>query len=364
MTTAENIISEVKEARKEIKTDHYNMSVGEIVNLYVEEDISLNPAYQRLFRWDDEQKTKFIESLILGFPIPPLFVSQEESGHWDIVDGVQRISTILQLTGELRGMEPLTLTFCNYIPSLEGSTWQSLPKEIQRLVKRAKLSINIILTENSVTAQYEVFQRLNTGGLHLSDQEIRNCLIIMSDSDFYESINIFKEEPSLVKTTPITEDKFKEEYRMEIVLRYLIAKAGLTDFNKYKIHSLHVKDFIDKETIVLTQSNGYDLNKELSELKIYLEFLAERLGSETFVKYVEEKEVFEGRFSLQIFEAMLPGLATYFDKVKGFTPEELKQVVIGICKNPKFKAATARGQKALVRFKLLTELSFEYFEAI
>ena len=70
-----------------------NFSVGEIVNLYRDKEIDLEPAFQRLFRWSTEQQTKFIESLLLGYPVPAIFVYQKEDGIWEVIDGVQRISS-------------------------------------------------------------------------------------------------------------------------------------------------------------------------------------------------------------------------------------------------------------------------------
>ena len=109
MDKLEKLRKELKEARKFIKTDSYSMSIGEIINLYRDKELILNPAFQRLFRWNDEQKTKFIESILIGIPIPQIFVAQQAGGIWSIVDGVQRISTLLQLTGNLDYKEPLIL---------------------------------------------------------------------------------------------------------------------------------------------------------------------------------------------------------------------------------------------------------------
>tara|TARA_R110000803_G_scaffold105463_3_gene173642 strand:- start:1946 stop:3043 length:1098 start_codon:yes stop_codon:yes gene_type:complete len=358
------IITEVNNARKDIKSDFYNMSVGEISNLYKEKEIILNPAYQRLYRWNDEQKTNFVESLILGFPIPPIFVAQQQDGTWDLVDGVQRISTVLQMMGILQGYSPLKLTSCKYIPSMEECTWDTLPMEVKRLIKRARLSVNIILTENSITAQYEVFQRLNTGGLHLSDQEIRNCLIIMSDETFYDAVNEFKATESFVSLTPITKDKFKEEYRMELIIRYLVAKARKTDFENYKLHKTHVRDFLDAESLKLINDSDYSVNEELTLLNNILTRLYEIVGEELFRKYSAEKGRFEGKFSLQVFEAILPGIASNFDLIKTKSKEEIFEIIKDICTQGKYIEATKRGQKALIRYKLLTELSYEYFDAL
>ena len=78
MSNEVNLLEELSNGRKEIKTDSYSMSIGEIINLYKDGELELTPAYQRLFRWEDEQKSKFIESILLGIPLPPIFVAQKE----------------------------------------------------------------------------------------------------------------------------------------------------------------------------------------------------------------------------------------------------------------------------------------------
>lgn len=359
-----SILREVEIARKDIKTDSYQMSIGELISLYINSDIKLNPAYQRLFRWDDDQKTYFIESLIIGIPIPPIFVAQKDDGKWDIVDGLQRVSTILQLTGDLKDKDPLALTVCKYIPSIEGKTWTSLPPEVQRIVKRSKITVNIILTENSAHSQYEVFQRLNTGGLHLSDQEIRNCLIIMNDERFYELINALKSEEVFTKSIRLTNEKSEEEFGMELILRYLIAKARIVDFNQYKLHKILVRDFIDTETVNLIKSPIFNLEQELNLLHRTLEYLVSLFGENTFAKYNSEKATYDGKFSIQIFEALLPGFAKNFEKMSARESGETQKIIQDLCNQAEFVAATGRGVKALKRYKDLTELSFKYFDEI
>lgn len=360
--TDKAILREVELARRDIKTDSYQMSIGELISLYIDGDIKLNPAYQRLFRWEDDQKTYFIESLIIGIPIPPIFVAQKDDGKWDIVDGLQRVSTILQLTGDLKDKDRLTLTTCKYVPSIEGRVWSTLPAEVQRIIKRSKITVNIILTENSAHSQYEVFQRLNTGGLHLSDQEIRNCLIIMNDEKFYESINAFKNESIFNQAVRLTNDKFEEEFGMELILRYLIAKARIVDFNQYKLHRILVRDFIDAETLNLINSEQFNLDAELGLLHETLGYLLRVFKENIFSKYNSERSVYDGKFSIQLFEALLPGFSANFEKLKGRQDEEIKKIVNDLTTQTEFIAATGRGVKALKRYKDLTELSFSFFE--
>jgi Protein of unknown function DUF262 len=81
---------------KEIHTDGYPMSIGEVISLYKDSDIDIHPEFQRIFRWTTDQKSRLIESILLGIPIPSIFVSQRPDGVWDVIDGVQRLSTIFE----------------------------------------------------------------------------------------------------------------------------------------------------------------------------------------------------------------------------------------------------------------------------
>ena len=85
---------QIDKLSKSIKTDSYSMSIGEIANMYRDSDIIINPNYQRLFRWDITQQSNFIESILLGIPLPPIYVYQNEDGTWNLIDGLQRLSTL------------------------------------------------------------------------------------------------------------------------------------------------------------------------------------------------------------------------------------------------------------------------------
>jgi len=93
---------EINEKKKEISTDGYPMSIGELMSLYKEGELDIHPEFQRFFRWSIQQKSKLIESILLGIPIPSIFVSQRQDGIWDVVDGLQRLSTIFEFIGLLR----------------------------------------------------------------------------------------------------------------------------------------------------------------------------------------------------------------------------------------------------------------------
>jgi hypothetical protein len=92
--------AEVDNRSREISTDSYTMSIGELISMYRDGGLEIHPESKRYFRWSDVQKSRFVESLLLGIPVPSIFVSQRTDGVWEL-DGLQRVSTILQLAGRL-----------------------------------------------------------------------------------------------------------------------------------------------------------------------------------------------------------------------------------------------------------------------
>src|SRR4051794_34994136 len=95
--------SEVDSKRREISADNLSMSIGEILNLYKDHELDIHPEFQRVFRWGKQQKSRLIESLLLGIPLPPIYVAVSEEGVWEVIDGVQRLSTIFEFMGDLKG---------------------------------------------------------------------------------------------------------------------------------------------------------------------------------------------------------------------------------------------------------------------
>jgi uncharacterized protein with ParB-like and HNH nuclease domain len=178
--------SEIDRKRKEIRSDSYSMSIGEWISLYEQEEIEIYPAFHKGLRWSDYQKTKLIESILLGIPIPPIFVYQLKSGIWEVVDGLQRLSTIYQFVGILKDefgslIPPLTLHKTEYLPSLAGKIWkdkehpegsiQGFTPDQRLLIKKAKIDVNIVLEGSNNNLKYDLFERLNSGSSNPTSQE-------------------------------------------------------------------------------------------------------------------------------------------------------------------------------------------------
>lgn len=91
----------VSDERKRLSSDRLDISFGELINLYKNKELIIRPEYQRLFRWSHKQRTALIESILLSIPIPPIFVAEDKNGVWELVDGLQRVSTFISFFGDL-----------------------------------------------------------------------------------------------------------------------------------------------------------------------------------------------------------------------------------------------------------------------
>ncbi|NJL64533.1 MAG: DUF262 domain-containing protein [Methylacidiphilales bacterium] len=169
--------AEIDSKRKQIRSDRYSMSIGEWIALYEQGEIEIYPVFNKGLRWSESQKVKFIESILLGIPISSIFVYQGNSGIWEVVDGLQRLSTIYQFVGILKDefgklLPPFTLQKTEYLPSLAGKLWKDInhlegsdigfTPEQRLLVRKAKINVNIVSAESNPQFKYDLFLRLNT----------------------------------------------------------------------------------------------------------------------------------------------------------------------------------------------------------
>lgn len=359
---------EIEDVRKEIKTDNFSMAIRELVQVYRDGDLELSPAYQRLFRWSDETKTKFIESILMGIPTPPIFIAQKKGSKWTIVDGLQRISTILQLMGLIevkdtdgKSKPPFKFKSAEKLPSIEDLNWSTLNEDAQRIIKMTKIDLKIILIEDNVQAQYELFTRLNTGSVSLQSQEIRNCLIIMLDEEFYNKINELKTMTEFRNCIDLTENKNEIEFPMELILRYFILKQNNINFTNYNLSSDLLSSFIDKETANIIKDESFNIDNEINIFKRVFLLLNEVLSKNTFKKFNTTKNDFEGMFLQTAFEAILPGLAKNIEYYEGEGRELLKQKIIKMYLEEGYNNAAKRGNKALPRIQSMIRFSNQYF---
>jgi uncharacterized protein with ParB-like and HNH nuclease domain len=135
--TAEELTQQLSEQRRTVDFDTFDIQVHELLRMLKDGEISVAPVYQRQFRWDNERCSELIESLLLGIPIPNLFMATNSDSTWEVVDGVQRLSSIVKFVGndELREKLNLggTLKLKNLkkIGKFNHAKFEDLPSSIQ-----------------------------------------------------------------------------------------------------------------------------------------------------------------------------------------------------------------------------------------
>ena len=155
-----------------IKVRTVNVVVDQIVSRIRHREVDLQPDFQRLPGiWNLQQKSRLIESLLLRIPIPVFYVAADHDENWAVVDGVQRFSTIFDY---MNGVFPLG--HLEYRQEFNGKRYDVLPRPMQRRMSETPLVVNVIEPGTPPEVMFNIFRRINTGGIALNGQEIRHAL--------------------------------------------------------------------------------------------------------------------------------------------------------------------------------------------
>jgi len=295
--------------------------IKEIKGMLDGNDYKLNPEYQRRQRWNDGKKSRLIESFIINVPLPPIFLYEYDFAKYEVMDGLQRLTTIYDFYGD-----KFELIELEYWRELEGKTYSQLPLEIKAGIDRRFLSAIILLEETANTKEEAeelkqiVFERLNSGGEKLTAQETRNalydgkfnklCLKLATNNKFRKMWRI-PSKKDLLKKEEINYskkeiDRYKTMEDVELVLRFFAYRF----LNQYKSHSM--KDFLD---LYLKEANRWE-NKTLDDLeKVFLnsiELVYGIFGEEAFV--LPKSNIRQSKnITKTIYEPLMQSISKYLE---------------------------------------------------
>jgi hypothetical protein len=312
----DNLIENVDSQIINIRTKSLDVSFNELYDMYTDGELIISPDYQRLFRWEEEKQSRFMESLILEMPVPPIFVIEIKDGEYELIDGLQRVSSYLHFRGEVLGEEttkPLVLSGCDIVPALNGLTFELLPKPLQIKIKRSFVRMEVIKKESEPSLKYHMFKRLNTGGELLSAQEIRNCTVRLLDSkalDFLDECSQNKNFKNVIYK--IGKNSFRMKYDQELALRFFALKNDLQSY-KYPVTEYFTR-YLEKITTG-EEIFDYTKEKEIFEKTFYL--INQSLGSSAFsskTKMDNEKN----DFVLYYFDGITIALGRMIEAFDGF----------------------------------------------
>lgn len=308
---------EINEVKYDVYIDSYPISLMELYTLYKEGDINLKTEYQRVFKWTNGQKTRLIESLFLGLPIPPLFFYQDENALWEVVDGVQRLSTVFEFFGILKNEEGknnpyLKLEEGPKIKNFDGLTFEDFTEEMKREFKKLRLDLVIISNKSKKEVKLEVFRRLNGFGTELNRQELRNALIILCNKDYFDFISKLSENEDFKNCiglnygdTKSKDKRIKERVHYQFATRYLLLREE-TAILSYP-QKMEMNDAFDEAIIQVIESKSIDIPEEYHLFSRVFSLLNSVLDHKSFKS--NKSGNFQGQVLESSFEAIIPGLA-------------------------------------------------------
>jgi hypothetical protein len=348
-----------------------------LINLYKNNELIIRPEYQRLFRWSEAQKTALIESILLSIPIPPIFVAEDKNGVWELVDGLQRVSTFISFFGELKGsgwtidyqedidrsgveeeeeeeideengeetgerktINKWTLQEGGLVKSLKGFNIDNLPTNLKINLKRAVCRVEILRGESSTSMKYELFKRLNSGGSKLTPQEIRNAIYRGVNPRLNELLLKVSKSEVFKSLTQLSNGKLNELYDQELVLRFFAFYKNAENVNE------NMEKFLNyfMEKTVKNASFEYDVYESLIMRVLEL------------IYKIEDNKIFRNERNLFVpayFEGILIGVAqnieTYAENL-----ELLKSKITQLKSDNDFKrySGTASNSRSRIRNRL------------
>lgn len=351
------LVTIIEEKVSKIHTTHLDVSFNEILDMYQSNELNISPDFQRLFRWSNGKQSRFIESLILEMPVPPIYVIELDDGKYELIDGLQRISSYLHLRGELVGAthnniddkDKLKLSDCDVIEELNGFTFDELPTSYQIRLKRSFIRMEVIRKESNKLIRYHMFKRLNTGGEGLEDQELRNCTIRILNESFPNFLNEVVENQDFQDTTfNISDAKTINAYKQELILRFLAFK----NFRENYTHD--IADFLDEymERVSLPNSDmnfiKFDYNAEKDIFAKTFKILNETLGSKVFGQASKNFDSIHENFSIYQYESISLALQKIINLVDCERTDHLTKIsekLLEIKLNKDFKPITTGGGK-------------------
>jgi hypothetical protein len=300
----------------------------------IEKQINLSPDFQRRDRWSVEKQSRFIESIIMNVPIPPVFLGEDDYGNYVVLDGRQRLTAVNDFLRNVYSLKDLKVW-----EELNGSRFLDLQKRrLDRTITRRFVPAVVVLKESSPEVKYDVFDRLNTGGVVANEMEIRNAVY---QGQFNRLIHALSDERRFRELWGIpTDDALRDsdpDYRkmkdVELVLRFF----ALADPDKMEIK---FKDHLG--TFMGVRNKAYETNPALKAS----DEAAFRRAIETCWKVFGAKAFQRGKGpkSAPLADAMMSSLSLLSpERVEPQLAESLRTELQRLLSDPEFDKAISSG---------------------
>lgn len=351
----ESIISKPYDPTK-IRVDPKSFSLRNILDMIDDGDLDLAPDFQRMRVWTPEQKSLLIESILLRIPLPAFYFSSNTEGFMQVVDGVQRLSTIHEFVRKksfpLQHLEYLDKELGgDSFPDIEGTIWA-------KRINNTQIIVNVIDPQTPTRVKFDIFKRINTGGTPLKAQEIRHCMSGKRSRD------LLKRLTGLKSFNNATGGRLSGHIRMadrELVLRWIAFTIlnDLTDYGGDEIASL--EDILNVTTDRIDTDDSIDLNLLINQFDHAMTLALELFGRHAFRKWMMGSD---HRYPLNkaLFETLsVPLGQAGITKILASNKKLVQQNFRKLCSEDDFfvssiSAGTGDPKKVRYRFKKINEV--------
>lgn len=280
--------------QRELVSSVVDYNLQGLSDLVVDKAIDLNPTYQRRLRWDNRRQSRLIESFLMNVPVPPVFLNEDEYGSYSVIDGKQRITAISDfMRGKLR------LSGLEVFNELNGLTIDEFPSILQRVVRtRPTLRSVIILRQSDPDVKFNVFQRLNTGGVRLNAQEIRNSAFPGSLNDLIMELSVNQRFHRLLGISARHKSAIYQEMRdAEFVLRYFTFR------DSWRTFSGGMKRQMDRFMDANQRMDAAWLETLKTEFGRTVDVVEAAFGNHAFHRWMPEKQTWRKQVLAALFDA-------------------------------------------------------------
>lgn len=340
-------------SKNDIDIQEKPMSIYQFMRLYDQERLIIDPEYQRNLVWKEKQKSRFIESILLSFPLPPFYVNQQVDSRYIIIDGLQRTTTLHQFVNgqfALTGLEALS--------AINGQKFKDLPSGYQARIEDKNILLFVIKPSVPIEVVYELFDRINTGGTPLNRQEVRNCIFQGKATELLKELSkkpYFRESID----NGVSDTRMKDR---ELILRYLSFK--ILDYTT--LYQGDLSPFLEEAMKKINAMSEDEINALKVDFERVMRITYDFFGKQNFRipqwDNKDDKVVWRSRGVIN--SAMLESICYFFShQTDSFLAENKKRIIYnfsGLFHDPIYMNAIgfSTGSKSRVfnRFRLVQEI--------
>ncbi len=365
-----DIIEEIKEEKEDVYSndDLYNinswgadLSFRELISMYNEDEL-LKPELQRKYVWEKIEASRFIESILLGLPVPSIFLANTKDEKKLIIDGYQRIMTVYDYVNGIWSKDNKVFKLSNtdkINKRWSGRAFSELENTDQRRIRSTTIHAIVFeqkTPEDNDTSLYQVFERINTGGRALMPQEIRNCVNQGSFNDLLFELNKNEHWRKLF-------GKVEEDTRMrdlEFILRFFAIDSNFIKETEATVISL--KKYLNEFMGSINSQRSEIIQERRDKFNFVMEFIHDYIGENAFYNIVSGEETkIRKRFYPTIFDAICPAVSIAYKRLGKEIPKiNLEGKRLEMLKNPEFRKYSSEGTMLIEHIHGRINLALKY----